>query len=290
MANPVPTTPSGPAAPSGPLAQPAPLAPTAAWPLPELDQANRAFWTGGRLGHLTIASCSTCSKAWHPSLRRCPDCLGPVGDRAVAGRGVVVACTVNHQAWMPGLAPYPIAIVELAGASGVRLTTRLAGIDPGRARVGMHVRVAFERREDVWLPLFEPDPDAGAGVGVVVSAGPGPDAVRRRPLAADRYESRAVISGVGASPLGRRLPVCELDLTVDACRAAIDDAGLTRDDIDGLSAYPGVSGAPGYSGSGVRALEQVLRVRPAWHCGAREVPGQLGGVVDLSASPGKPFT
>ena len=34
--------------------------------------------------------------------------------------------------------------------------------------------------------------------------------------------------------------VAPLSLTVDACEAAIADAGLTLDDIDGLSTYPGL--------------------------------------------------
>jgi acetyl-CoA acetyltransferase len=37
-----------------------------------------------------------------------------------------------------------------------------------------------------------------------------------------------------------------LALTADACLEAIEDAGLTREDIDGLSTYPGMmAGAPG---------------------------------------------
>ena len=46
-------------------------------------------------------------------------------------------------------------------------------------------------------------------------------------------ERRAIISGIGQSDVGRRLGRSELDLTVDASLAAIADAGLTRDDIDG---------------------------------------------------------
>ena len=55
----------------------------------------------------------------------------------------------------------------------------------------------------------------------------------------DRFEHRAVLSGVGRSAIGRRLMVDPLSLTVDACLAAVEDAGLTLDDIDGLSTYPG---------------------------------------------------
>ena len=61
-------------------------------------------------------------------------------------------------------------------------------------------------------------------------------------------ERRAAISGIGQSDVGRRLGRDPLELTLDACLAAIEDAGLTRKDIDGLATYPGmVSGAPGFS-------------------------------------------
>ena len=49
-------------------------------------------------------------------------------------------------------------------------------------------------------------------------------------------ERRAVISGVGQSQIGRRIYREPLDLTLEAALAAIDDAGLTRADIDGLAA------------------------------------------------------
>ncbi len=51
-------------------------------------------------------------------------------------------------------------------------------------------------------------------------------------------ERRAIISGIGQSDVGRRLGRSDLDLTVEAGLAAIADAGLTRDDIDGLTTPP----------------------------------------------------
>lgn len=51
----------------------------------------------------------------------------------------------------------------------------------------------------------------------------------------DAPETRAVISGLGISSIGRRLGTPALDLTADASRQAIADAGLTVADIDGIS-------------------------------------------------------
>jgi len=52
-------------------------------------------------------------------------------------------------------------------------------------------------------------------------------------------EKRTVLSGVGQSQVGRRVPRSGLLLTIDAIKDALDDAGLTRDDIDGLTSWPG---------------------------------------------------
>ena len=48
-----------------------------------------------------------------------------------------------------------------------------------------------------------------------------------------------VISGIGQSEVGRKLPQSGLDLTVDASPEAIADAGLTPADIDGMATFPG---------------------------------------------------
>ncbi len=48
-------------------------------------------------------------------------------------------------------------------------------------------------------------------------------------------ETGAIITGLGLSRIGRRLEVGPLELTVEASRNAIADAGLTVDDIDGIS-------------------------------------------------------
>lgn len=98
-------------------------------------------------------------------------------------------------------------------------------------------------------------------------------------------ERAAAISGIGQSQVGRRLGRDPLDLTLDACLEAIEDAGLTRDQIDGLATYPGNMPMPaGFSGAGVSEVQDALRLELAWHTGGPEMPGQLGSVVDACAA------
>ncbi|MGZ8734539.1 MAG: thiolase family protein [Acidimicrobiia bacterium] len=94
-------------------------------------------------------------------------------------------------------------------------------------------------------------------------------------------ERRSVISGAGQSDVGRRLFRDPLELTLDACLAAISDAGLTTADIDGIATYPGPMGTPaGFSGAGLVDVQDALRLDLGWYTGGIELPSQLGSVID----------
>ena len=105
-----------------------------------------------------------------------------------------------------------------------------------------------------------------------------------------RFEHDSIISGIGQSAIGRRLGRSALELTTDACLAAIDDAGLQRFDIDGLCTYPGgdASITSGYGGPPPAAVQDALRLDLTWFQGSAEIPGQLGALVAacLSISAG----
>jgi uncharacterized OB-fold protein len=126
--------------------------------LPRITPQNEHFWTGGAAGELRILRCRAC-RAWiHPPQPVCPACLGrELAPEAMSGRATVATFTVNHQAWLPGQSePYVIAIVELEEEPSVRLTTNVVNCPPEAVRIGLPVRVVFERRDEVWIPLFEP--------------------------------------------------------------------------------------------------------------------------------------
>ncbi len=96
-----------------------------------------------------------------------------------------------------------------------------------------------------------------------------------------RLTDCVVISGIGQSDIGRRLHRDPLQLTADACVAAVEDAGLSLADIDGLTTYPGSSmPGKGFSGAGLREIHDALGINLNWAAGGVEYPGQLGAVVD----------
>lgn len=251
---------------------------TPARPLPQVTPASAPFWSAGADGVLHILRCADCGAYTHPPMPRCRACHGPNVETApVSGRAVVAGFTVNHQQWLPGFPPpYVIAVVALEEDDGVRLTTNIVNCPAGDVRVGLPVRVLFEKAADVYLPLFEPDPDRAGQILPVPS-----DTVSavRPPVSPERFEHRAVLTGVGQSQVGRRLLIDPVSLTVEACEKAVADAGLTMADIDGLSTYPGRVGSPGMSEGGIGPLLEALQLRPTWINAAGDTPGQAGAVI-----------
>jgi acetyl-CoA acetyltransferase/uncharacterized OB-fold protein len=246
-------------------------------PLPQLTPANEWFWSSGADGRLRVQGCQDCKALVHPPVPVCPECRSRSwAPTVVSGRGTVVAFTVNHHPWLPGFEPpYGIANVALEEDPGVRLTTNVVGCEPAEVHIGQEVAVRFEQCDDVWLPLFEPT----GGTDTVDRVGEPRRPAPRPPVSPDRFEHRAVLSGVGRSAIGRRLMVDPLSLTVDACLAAVADAGLALDDIDGLSTYPGGPAAMGMGEGGVTAVEEALRLHPTWINGGGDLPGPGGSVI-----------
>jgi acetyl-CoA acetyltransferase/uncharacterized OB-fold protein len=245
-------------------------------PLPELTPANEWFWTSGADGVLRVQGCGECGELVHPPVPICPYCRSrDTKPTAVSGRGTIVGFTVNSHRWLPDFdPPYVVANVALAEDPRVHLTTNVIGCDPADVSIGQEVTVRFEQHEDVWLPLFEPT----GSLDPIDRVAPPVRPVPRAPLGPERFEHRAVLSGVARSRIGRRLMVDPLSLAVDACLGAVADAGLTLEDIDGLSTYPGAVGL-GMSEGGPTAIEEALRIHPTWINGGGDLPGPGGSVI-----------
>jgi acetyl-CoA acetyltransferase/uncharacterized OB-fold protein len=248
-------------------------------PLPELVPATSWFWTSGADGILRIQACDDCQRLVHPPVPVCPGCRSSRHHpQPVSGEGTVVGVTVNAHPWLPGEdLPYTIALVALVEDPDVRLTTNVLDVASGDVQIGLAVSVRFRHSDDVWLPLFAPS-DRPTQLPTPDPIAPTRRLTPRAPLGPERFEHRSVISGIGRSDVGRRLMRDPLSLATDACLAAIADAGLRPEDIDGLSTYPGAAGM-GMSEGGVAAVEEALRLQPTWINGGGDLPGPGGSVI-----------
>jgi len=251
-------------------------------PQPYVMPEAEFYWSSGADGVLRIQHCDDCDSLVHPPKPVCHYCRSSNQSvTEVSGAGTVVGFTVNHQQWLPMFEPpYVVASVALAEDSRVFLTTNIVDTEPEDVYVGMPVQVEFEQSGDCWFPLFAPTGDLPAADLPPLAVDPHEALRSARPMiTTDKFEAKVAITGVGMSRLGRRLMVDPLELTIEAARRAVDDAGLTFDDIDGLSTYPAMSAPGGHSEGGVTAVESALRLRPTWFNGGGELPGQGGALI-----------
>jgi uncharacterized OB-fold protein len=129
-----------------------------AW-LPEPDDANRPFFDGAREGKLRLQRCEACGGWMYPVRKRCQHCGSPkLAWADASGRGTLYAHGQLQREYHPrhrGRLPVILAQVDLE--EGVRMNTNLVGVAPADARVGMKLRVAFERSPaGEAIPVFEP--------------------------------------------------------------------------------------------------------------------------------------
>lgn len=94
-------------------------------------------------------------------------------------------------------------------------------------------------------------------------------------------DDRAVVTGVGQSQIGRRIGRDGFDLGIEAALRAIEDAGLTPDDIDGVASYPGpIASEPGFAGATTADIRNALGLSTRWRVSSVETAGQIGTLLD----------
>ncbi len=128
-------------------------------PLPSPNPLTAPYWQAAQQGELQLPCCDACAKFHFYPRSACPHCGSmQLTWQRVSGGGEVYSFTVVHRAPSKGfeaLVPYVVAVVALD--EGPHLMTRLTGIDPATARIGMRVTVAFEKQDDeTTLPVFRP--------------------------------------------------------------------------------------------------------------------------------------
>jgi acetyl-CoA acetyltransferase len=93
----------------------------------------------------------------------------------------------------------------------------------------------------------------------------------------------AYITGIGQSEVAIRTTRHPMLLTLDAVREALDEAGLTIDQIDGVATFPGrSSGSLGFSPVGADEVIEALGIKSKWHIGGMEQPAQLSAIANAA--------
>lgn len=126
-------------------------------PTPE----TQLFWDGCAAGELRIPRCRSCGRHFFYPRPDCPHCGSSDTEWVTSdGTATLYSYVISHRP-APGFAaevPYVIAVVQLP--EGVRMMTNIVGVDPDpdQLPLDLPLRVVFEKRGDVSVPLFEPVP------------------------------------------------------------------------------------------------------------------------------------
>ncbi|MEU5542688.1 bifunctional MaoC family dehydratase N-terminal/OB-fold nucleic acid binding domain-containing protein [Streptomyces sioyaensis] len=135
-------------------AQPAPRRPR-----PVINRDNAGFWEGVARHRLLIQRCTGCRTLRFPWLPGCSRCGSPEWDTVEAsGAGTVFSYVVLHHPPFPAFdPPYAVGLIELA--EGVRMVSNIVGVPYDQVRIGMPVRLAFQRVDEEYeLPVFRATP------------------------------------------------------------------------------------------------------------------------------------
>ncbi len=131
----------------------------AAKPEPVTTPETQPFWDGCAAGELRLQRCLDCGKPYFYPRPVCPECGSTnVEWFTASGDATLYSYVITHRP-APGFeddAPYAIAVVQLA--EGPRMMTNLVGVPntPEQLVLDMPLRVTFEQRGEVSLPLFTP--------------------------------------------------------------------------------------------------------------------------------------
>lgn len=110
-------------------------------PSPRRDPLERIYWDHVARHELRLQCCNDCGAMRYPPAPVCPDCGSNAADwQAISGAGEVVAWTIFHRSYFPGL-PAPYAVVSVRTAEGPLLVGNLTGSIP--PSVGLAVRAVF---------------------------------------------------------------------------------------------------------------------------------------------------
>jgi acetyl-CoA acetyltransferase/uncharacterized OB-fold protein len=213
---------------------PNPLSPSPTLDPPVTDLDSAAWWEAIGEHRVALQRCGACGRYRFPPGPLCGWCGSEqVSTVDVSGGGTVYSMVVAHVAVSPGYRgelPYTVATVELD--EGPRLLGRIAG----SAAIGDRVEAVFDDHAE-WTELcfmatseLAPTPIARSGAPPETVSAP---AVRWN----QSTGRRAAIVGVGYSPLTRASGRSVLSQAAEAVSAALADAGLRRNEVDGMGSF-----------------------------------------------------
>jgi len=128
-------------------------------PLPETSERTHPYWDGCKSGKLLLPKCRACGTIFFFPNNFCVACLSEdIEWIEASGKGTMHTFSIIRRPPSDAFAadvPYVVALIDLE--EGPRMMSNLVGIQAEQARVGMPVKVVFEKiTEEITLPKFRP--------------------------------------------------------------------------------------------------------------------------------------
>lgn len=131
-------------------------------PAPDIANYERPYWDAARRGELMLQRVRGTDEFIHPPAIHAPHWhSGAALDWESLGSDVtgrVYSFTVVHRAFGPfaDAAPYAVALCDIDGVIGARITANVLGISADQVRIGLPVRLTWEQRgDDSFIPQWE---------------------------------------------------------------------------------------------------------------------------------------
>ncbi len=126
-------------------------------PLPLMEGLTKQFYDWCSRGELRFQRCSRCNAFRHMPRDLCAECGSFDWEWVPSSRkGTLFTYTVVARALHPAFVnavPYAAAVIELE--EGVRILGHVIDCPPDQLRIGMPLRVDFEKQTDaITLPVF----------------------------------------------------------------------------------------------------------------------------------------
>jgi uncharacterized OB-fold protein len=118
--------------------------------IPATTELTAPFWKAAAEGSLAVRRCAACGTLQHPPMPRCAACHGEsIQWVTIAPEATVYAYTVVYHPAHFALAdkvPYVVAMIETG--DGLKFVTDVVECAPEDVRIGMPVRLRFEKVAD----------------------------------------------------------------------------------------------------------------------------------------------
>jgi uncharacterized protein len=135
-----------------------------------VDHDNKEYYRGWLQRRLLINRCQECGRWHHPPKPVCPNCWSTdLRPTEVSGQGTVHLLMLLHQGPpAPGVdysaGPHPVATIELAEQTALRLTSTVVDCPTDEIAIGMPVELTWIERDGAPFPVFRPTATATASV------------------------------------------------------------------------------------------------------------------------------